>query len=163
VLRGRLELDGRDERVGRVDPTTVQGLVAERLHVEHATTAAVLVDERDDAVERGPRLRAGLRILDGRDGGDDLRAELFDEPVVDGEEQRVEVVEALVEVARVQAGGLAHGAHRGARPTLGAQQLEGDVEQQLSSFRATISRGQADPAGRVAARRGGRGWQRPLP
>ena len=88
---------------------------------------------------------------------------LLDEVVVDGDEQRVEVLEALVEVAGVEAGLLADGADRRARPALGAEELQRCVEEEGAPLGPTVFSGEPDPPGGVARGGGGRGWQRPLP
>ena len=96
-----------------------------------------------------------------------------DDAVVDGHDERVEVGEALVEVPRVEAGRLAHRPHGRARPALGAEQLEGGVEEQAAALGPPVIGGETGPASRgCGARRDlstgvtvtyGRSWQRPLP
>ncbi len=75
------------------------------------------------------------------------RRELDHDPVVHGHDQRVEVVEALVEVARVEPGLLAHGADGRPGPALGAQQVEARVDQELTAVGPPIGGG--DPAQRA--------------
>ena len=93
----------------------------------------------------------------------DLGTELLDQPVVDGHEQGVEILEALVEVPRVEPGLLAHRSDRGTGPALGAEQLERGVQQEGAALGTSVFSGEADPTGGVASGGGRRGWQRPLP
>src|SRR5688572_8567004 len=84
----------------RLDAATVERLVAERLDVQDTAPPAVRVDEAHGARHRRPhdvleRRRLGHRLLD-------LDAQLDSQAVVHGDDQRVEVVEALVEVPRVE-------------------------------------------------------------
>ena len=102
---------GDDERrqvVAGSDPAPVERLAAERLDVQHAPAPAVVVDEPHRGLDRSPHLRRHVRRR-RVEGGDERGAQLVERPVVDGDDERVEVVEALVEVARVQLGGVAHG------------------------------------------------------
>ena len=68
--------------------------------------------------------------------------------VVDGEEQLVEVGEALVEVARVEPGLLQTARTVVADVALGAEQVEGGVEQQACGARPGAPR-RARPAQRL--------------
>ena len=143
--------EGIDHLVAGFDAAPVQRFVPERLDVEHAPAAAVLVDELDGASDRRPQVGRGRK----RD------AELVDDAVVDGDDQLVEILEALVEVARVQSRPLAHGPHgRAARP-FGAEQLERGVDQERAPLSPPVGGRHPGPTGRRTERRDT--WQRPLP
>ena len=108
---------------------------------------------------------SGRRRLDH--GGGDRLAELGHDVVVDGDEELVAVGEALVEVAGVEAGPLAHRPHRRAGVALGAQEVEAGVDQLRAPLGGPLLGGDAGPP--AAAQRGGCGagldltWQRALP
>src|SRR5690606_35805184 len=161
VALDRVLLDRGDELVAGGDAAPVEGLAAQGLDVQDPGPAAVLVDEGDDVVDRRPGLRPRV-VGRGGVGLPDPVGELADEAVVDGHRQRLEVLEALVEVAGVELRRLAHGADRGPGPADRAEQVEGGVEQQRAPLGAAPVVRDAGPPGGAAAI-GRSCWQRPLP
>ena len=149
--------------VAGLDAAPVERLVAERLDVEHAARRRSSSTKPTMPLERGAHLGAGSVAGRRPRRGHDRGRELLDEPVVDGDDQRVEVVEALVEVAGVEPGARWHTRPHGRRrPALGAEQLEGGVEQQGRGARPG-GRRQGSPAQRLGRAAVSRGWQRALP
>ena len=149
----------RHQLVAGADAAAVDGLVAEGLDVEHAGAPPIVEDERHDGLHG----RADLRRQVGRgivEGADEVIAELVEQAVVDGDHERVEVVEALVEVARVEVVGRADGTHAGPRPALAGEQVEGGVEQQLDAAGRGVRRA---PARRNAVARSSSPSRRPYP
>jgi flavin-dependent dehydrogenase len=112
-------------------------------------TGAGVVGLTGTAAATGTPTVSGVRLDDG--------TTLDADAVVHGDDELVEVVEALVEVARVELRGRAHGAHRRPRPALGPEQLEGGVDQQRPALGATILGRHTGPSGADST------WQRPLP
>ncbi len=138
-------LDERRDVVAGADPSPVERLVAERLDVQDTGPPAVVVDEADGGADGGPHLGRPIRrgVIHATETA---RPQLVDDPLVHGHDQLVEVTEALVEVARVEAGVLADGAHRGAGGALGPEQLEAGVEEETAPLGPPVVGGDAGPS-----------------
>ncbi len=101
---------------------------------QHPAAARVGRAEAEHGGDAGPRARPH-RIACFLDRGLDHLAELHADPVVDRPEQLVDVGEALVEVAGVQAAFAADRAHRHRGLALVAEQPERRVDQQRRAVR----------------------------
>jgi hypothetical protein len=136
----------RHQLVAGIDPAAVHGLVAEGLDIEDPCPPLVIEDEGHDGRHGGADLRWQVR-LGAVEGADELGPQLVEEAVVDRDHEGVEVVEALVEVPRVEVVRRADGPDAGARPALAGQQVEGRVEQQLTPLgTALVGRQTGEPS-----------------
>src|SRR5262249_812668 len=124
--------------------------------------ATVVVDELDDPADRGAELlaRVGRCRLERVDH--DL-PHLEHDAVVDGDDERVEVVEALVEVPGVQPRPLAPGPDPRPGAALGPEEVERRGDEQLPAHRTTLGRRDAGPAVGAVIRGQTSVWQRALP
>ena len=105
-----------------------QRLGAHRLDEQHASAARVLGEEVDERGNRRAGLGSGVLWCRG-DGAQNIGGRVAGDLVEHGQEELVEVLEALVEVARREIRLCADGSDRRGRPAVGAEQLESGLDQ----------------------------------